>query len=101
MGVITLKALLPLVLILPFVLCLPLLRFPVGISLDRDGVHTDRNIDQVVSDEDGNPAYTSRLYISLGCSWRAVVEKQLMFTSGWSNLSHLALKAVSLRQLLP
>ena len=74
MGVITLKALLPLVLILPFVLCLPLLRFPVGISLDRDGVHTDRNIDQVVSDEDGNPAYTSRLYISLGCSRRAAVD---------------------------
>jgi len=63
---------------------------------NSDGVHTnacDGNSDEVVSDEDGNPAYTSRS--------GAHGEKQLMFTSGWSNLSHLALKAASLRQLLP
>jgi len=58
-------------------------------------VHTDAcdgNSDEVVSDEDGNPAYTSRLV--------AHGEKQSMFNSGRSNLSHLAPKAASLRQLL-
>ena len=62
---------------------------------DSDGVHTDAcdgNSDEVVSDEDGNPAYAS-------CSG-AHGEKQSMFTSGWSNLSHLAPNAASLRQLL-
>ena len=41
----------------------------------------DKNSDEVVFDEDGNPAYTSRS--------NAHGEKQLMFTSR-SNLSHLA-----------
>ena len=59
---------------------------PVGFASDSDGVHTDTydgHSDEVVSDEDGNPAYTTRL--------AGHGEKQSMFTSR-SNLSHLAPK---------
>ena len=50
---------------------------------DSYGVHTDAcdgNSDEVVSDEAGNPADTSRS--------GAHGEKRSMFTSGWRNLSH-------------
>jgi len=59
---------------------------PSGFASDSDGVHTDAydgDSDEVVSDEDGNPAYATR---SAGHG-----EKQSMFTSK-SNLSHLAPK---------
>jgi len=59
---------------------------PVGSASGSDGVHTnayDRNSDEVVSDENRNPAYTSRSGTHS--------EKQSIFTST-SNLSHLAPK---------
>ena len=67
---------------------------PSGFASDSDGVHTDAydgDSDEVVSDEDGNPAYATR---SAGHG-----EKQSMFTSR-SNLSHLAPKVRKSRQLL-
>jgi len=57
-----------------------------GFASDSDGVHTDAydgHSDEVVSDEDGNPAYATRL--------AGHGEKQSMFTSR-NNLSHLAPK---------